>query len=385
MTDRRRRNNPDSPLQLIHADPTGTRRRYRLKRRSFLQGALAIGATSALGLRAPAVIASDRSIKIGAYGGYFENSFIDYIYPEFTAATGIKVESVTQPNSNDWLTTMEQATRAGAVPADLSLYAKDTMIRGTNMGELFTPYDLARLPNAENLDAIYIYDPGSGVVGIGAMAWYTSMVVNSELVDPLPASWAEFWGERYRDRLGMAANHDARLLDIAAATFFDGAGTLSTEEGILAVIAKVAELKPNVKIWWKAENVMQNALQNEEVVGGMYYHDVTGIMASEGFPVVSLFPKESNPIGYGSWCLSSASGKIDEAHEFVNFSCDPATQAMMSRNIGTAPLVARARTDLTEEEYAAVASEMPPIVPAYESYLGNGTFISEHWNRMLTG
>lgn len=373
-----------SSLQLIHADPTGTRRRYRLKRRRFLQGALAIGATTALGVRAPAVIASERSIKIGSYGGYFENSFIDYIYPEFTAATGIKVESVTQPNSNDWLTTMEQATRAGAVPADLSLYAKDSMIRGHNMGELFTPYDLSRIGNASNLDAIYVYDPGTGVVGIGAMAWYTSMVANHELVDPLPTSWADFWSEAYRDKLGMAANYDARLIDIVAATFFDGAETLSTEEGIQAVIDKAGELKPNVKIWWKAENVMQNALQNEEVVAGMYYHDVTGLMAAEGFPVVSLFPKESNPIGYGSWCLSSASEKIDEAHEFVNFSCDPATQAMMSRNIGTAPLVAQSVTDLTDEEFAAVASAMPPIVPAYEAYLSMGTFISDAWNKMLT-
>ena len=358
-------------------------RRPGPSRRGVLKGGTALGLAAGVGFYAPAVIASDRIIKIGSYGGYFENSFVDHIYPEFTKATGIKVQSVTQPNSSEWLTTMEQATRAGAVPADLSLYGKDTMIRGTNM-EILKAFDMGKVPNAGNLNPIYLFGGGS-TVGIGAMAWYTSMVVNTDLVKPAPESWAEFWDPKYEGKLGMAANYDARLLDIAAATFFDGPKTLETKDGITAVIAKVAELKPNVKIWWKAENVMQNALQNEEVVAGMYYHDVAGIMASEGFPVASIFPKESNVVGYGSWCLSPISEKVAEAHEFVNFSCDPATQALMSRKIGTAPLVPKAMTGLTDEEFAAVASEKEPIVPAYESYLAMSDFISDSWNKMLVG
>lgn len=362
----------------------GQRRGPVLSRRGVLRGATAGGALLATGFPAPAIIAADRSIKIGSYGGYFEDSFVQHVYPEFEKATGIKVESVTQPNSNEWLTTMEQATKAGALPADLSLYGKDTMIRGQRIGML-TPFDLAKIPNAGNLDDTYLYDGGAGVAGVGAMGWYTTMIINTELVDPIPESWAEFWDPRFADSLGMAANHDARLLDITAAAFFEGTSTLATEEGILAVIAKIAELKPNVKVWWKAENVMQNALQNEEVVGGMYYHDVTGIMASEGFPVVSNFPKEGNVVDYGSWCLTPISEKAAEAHEFINFSCDPATQALMSRKIGTAPLVPKAMTDLTDEEFAAVSSSKPPIIAAYESYLEKADFIKEHWDKMLTG
>ena len=54
-------------------------------------------------------MAQERSLKVGSYGGYFEDSFKAHVYPAFTEATGIAVESVTQPNSADWLITMQQA------------------------------------------------------------------------------------------------------------------------------------------------------------------------------------------------------------------------------------------------------------------------------------
>jgi putative spermidine/putrescine transport system substrate-binding protein len=36
-------------------------------------------------------------LKVGAYGGYFKDSFDKHIFPDFTKDTGIKVESVAEP------------------------------------------------------------------------------------------------------------------------------------------------------------------------------------------------------------------------------------------------------------------------------------------------
>ena len=69
-----------------------------LTRRALLKSGVAGVAATTL---ATPLIAQARSVKIGSYGGYFENSFKEYVYPEFTKATGIAVESVTQPNSSD--------------------------------------------------------------------------------------------------------------------------------------------------------------------------------------------------------------------------------------------------------------------------------------------
>jgi putative spermidine/putrescine transport system substrate-binding protein len=55
-----------------------------LSRRSVLQsGAGLAGLAVASTIGAPA-IAQSRSIKIGSYGGYFEDSFKSHVYPAFT-------------------------------------------------------------------------------------------------------------------------------------------------------------------------------------------------------------------------------------------------------------------------------------------------------------
>jgi putative spermidine/putrescine transport system substrate-binding protein len=355
----------------------GLSRRGLLGRTAGLVGTAA--ATSVIGTP---LIAQSRSLRIGSYGGYFEDSFRAHVYPAFTEATGIAVESVTQPNSADWLVTMQQATQAGSVPTDLSLFARDSLIRASRIGNLLAPLDLSRIPNAQNLDDYFVFEAGDGVLGVGAMSWFTAMVVNSDEIAP-PESWAEFWDtDRFEASLGIARRHDAQFLDIVAATFFDGAETLMDRDGILAVVAKAGEIAPNVALWWSAESQMEQALKNLDVIGGQYYHDVSMLMAADGFPVQSVFPREGNPQDYGSWCLAALSDKAEEAEEFINFSSDPATQALMSRMIGTAPLVDKSLTDLTEEEFGAV-SGTPAIRPAYDAYIEHGNFIQEAWEQML--
>ncbi len=358
----------------------------KLNRRTLLkQGSAAFGLAAASSVVGTPLIAQARTLRVGSYGGYFENSFKEHVFPAFTAATGITVESVTQPNSSDWLVTMQQATAAGSVPTDISLYARDTMIKASRLGGLIKTLDISKVPASANLDPYFVFDAGQGPLGVGAMSWFTSMVINPTEVTEAPASWAEFWDtSKYEASLGLSKNFNALFLDITAATFFDGEATLATDEGILAVIAKVAELKPNVALWWSAESQMEQAMKNGDVIGGQYYLDVSNLMASEGFPIKPVFPKEGNPQDYGSWCLAMLSDKDAEAAEFMNFSSDPATQALMSRKIGTAPLIAKDKTDLTDGEFAFV-SGTPSIKPAYEAYLDKETFMKEAWDKMVAG
>ncbi|MEM9911802.1 MAG: extracellular solute-binding protein [Pseudomonadota bacterium] len=351
----------------------------KLNRRTLLKTGAAGVAMSTLGTP---LIAGERSLKIGSYGGYFENSFKEYVYPAFTEATGIAVESVTQPNSTDWLVTMQQATKAGKVPADLSLYARDSLIKASRIGGLLAPLDLKAIPAASNMDGYFVFEASEGSLGVGAMSWFTAMVINPGEVDA-PESWADFWdSETFEASLGLSRNYNSQFLDIVAATYFDGEETFATEDGILALIEKAAEIRPNVALWWSAESQMEQSMKNGDIIGGQYYLDVANLMAADGFPIQAVFPKEGNPQDYGSWCLSAISEKADEAAEFINFSSDPATQALMSRKIGTAPLVDQSKTDLTDEEFSFV-SGTPSIKPAYEAYLDKETFIKEAWDKML--
>ncbi len=81
----------------------------RLSRRAVL-GAGVAGASM---LAMPAILrAQDKSLKVGVYGGYFKDSFDKNIFPEFTKATGIAVESVAEPTGEAWLVQLEQAAKA---------------------------------------------------------------------------------------------------------------------------------------------------------------------------------------------------------------------------------------------------------------------------------
>lgn len=353
-----------------------------LTRREVLKAsagaAIAMGATM---LAAPA-IAQERSIKVGAYGGYFEDSLKEYVYPEFTAATGIKVESVTQPDSTSWLQTMMQALQAGNVPTDLSMHTPVNIIKGERLGGILSPFDSKKIPNLADIDSYFLYEGNDGLLAVGSMGFYSSLVVNTEEVEP-PTSWAELWDtSRFEASLGLPKNVNFNFLDVVATTFFDGPDTLRSHDGIIAAVEKTAEIHPNVALWYSAESQMEQALKNFDVIGGMYFHDVASLMAAEGHPIASIFPKEGNPINFNSWTLSAGSEKVGEAHEFVNFASSPAIQATMARKIGTAPVVAVEKTDLTTDEFDAV-SGTPTIRPAFDVYLDDETFLTETWDKMV--
>lgn len=355
----------------------------KFNRRTVLKtGASMGGLAAASAVIGTPLIAQSRSLKVGSYGGYFEDSFKSHVYPEFTKATGIAVESVTQPNSADWLVTMQQAASAGTIPTDISLYGRQQMIKASRIGGLIAPLDIGAIANTSNLDSYFVFEGDGGPQGVGAMSWFTAMVFNPSEVET-PASWADFWNtELFEASLGLGSVHSSGLLDITAATFFDGAETMMSNEGILAILDKIREIKPNVTLWWNAESQMEQGMKNGDVIGGQYYLDVANLMAADGFPIKATFPKEGNLQDYGSWCLTDGSEKSAEAAEFMNFSSDPATQALMSRKIGTAPLVPQSATDLTDDEFSFVSGS-PAIKPAYEAYLDNETFIKESWDKML--
>ena len=86
-------------------------------------------------------VLAENTLKVGAYGGYFKDSFDKHIFPDFTKETGIKVESVAEPTGEAWLVQLEQAARAGMAPADVSMMAQGPMLRGQRT-ELWMPLDL---------------------------------------------------------------------------------------------------------------------------------------------------------------------------------------------------------------------------------------------------
>jgi len=348
---------------------------------------LSAGVASASLLAMPSILrAQDKSIKIGVYGGYFKKSFDEHIFPEFTKSTGIAVESVAEPTGEAWLVQLEQAAKAGQAPADLSMMSQTSMLKGQST-ELWAPLDLAKIKNSGNLIDHFVNKyPDGRVAGIGAVAWYITLVTNTNVFPTAPDSWAAFWDPANADKLGLLAlASNSFLLEVTATTFMGGTKALDTEEGIQKALEKLAEVKPNVRLWYRDEAQFEQALKSGEIPMGQYYHDVTGLAAAEGQPVRSTFPKEGGIQDSGSWVLSRASKKTDEAHAFIDHMCQPAVQSLMSRKVGTAPTVKRELLDLTPEQFAGVSSDIPPIIPRYDLYTTKADWINQKWTELIVG
>jgi putative spermidine/putrescine transport system substrate-binding protein len=330
--------------------------------------------------------AQDKSLKVGVYGGYFKDSFDKHIFPEFSKATGISVEAVAEPTGEAWLVQLQQAAKAGQAPADVSMMSQVAMLKGQAV-DLWAPLDLGKIPNSGNVVDRFINKyPDGRVAGVGAVSWYITLVSNTKVYPEAPTSWAFLWDPSNKDKLGLLALvSNSFLLEVTAKTFLGGTKALDTEEGQLKAFAKLTEVKPNVRLWYRDEAQFEQALKSGEIPMGQYYHDVTGLAAADGHPVRSTFPKEGGILDSGSWALSTASKKTAEAHAFIDYMSQPAIQALMSRKVGTSPTVKRELLDLTEAEFAAVSTTIDPIIPRYDLYQTKSDWLNQKWTELIVG
>jgi Spermidine/putrescine-binding periplasmic protein len=161
-----------------------------ISRRGVLAGSIAGAGMLAM----PSILrAQDKSLKVGVYGGYFKDSFDKNIFPEFTKATGIAIESVAEPTGEAWLVQLEQAAKAGQAPADVSMMSQVAMLKG-QATDLWAPLDLGKIKNVSNLAEHFVNKyPDGRVAGLGAVAWYITLVTNTDVYKEAPTSWAALW------------------------------------------------------------------------------------------------------------------------------------------------------------------------------------------------
>ncbi len=94
---------------------------------------------------------------------------------------------------------------------------------------------MAKIKNASGLiDRFVNKYPDGRVAGVGAVAWYITLVTNTDVFKEAPTSWNALWDPANADKLGLLALvSNSFLLEVTAKTHFGGTNALDTEEGIL--------------------------------------------------------------------------------------------------------------------------------------------------------
>ena len=325
------------------------------------------------------------TIKVATYGGFFEENYRE-IYPDFTADTGIEVESVSEPGGGAWLIQLQQAVAAGGVPADVSMLGNIDILKALS-GDLLLSYDQSSLENARyQADGFIRTNDAGEVYGVGAASWYMTLVSNTDRVPDSPTSWKTLWEGQWAN--DMALNNQPTssfLLEITARTWFDDLSVLESEDGIDEVMAKLAELKSNVKLWWRDEATAQQDYNSGEVAIGEFYHDITQYAASIGEPLQSIFPEEGAVLDSGSWGITRTTEQPEAAIVFVDWFSRPEIQARLATTLGTSPTVSAEHLDLTPEDYEMVSGPGPDaaIRPAYEMHQTREDWINQRWSETI--
>jgi putative spermidine/putrescine transport system substrate-binding protein len=325
-------------------------------------------------------------IKVSTYGGFFEENFSSF-YPDFTKETGVEVESIEEPTSEQWVVTLKQAIDAGAPPpSDVSMLSGVGIQRAIN-GDILAKYLPTDLTQAESLAEGYLRtDDAGSVSGVGAVSWYITIVSNTDRVPESPDTWTAFWDPKWENELALLKNAaNSYLIEITAATFFDGYDILETQDGVLQVLTKLQEVRPNVKLWFRDESQGQPAYNTGEVSLGQFYHDITTYAASQGEPLRSVFPKEGAILDSGFWAVSKTTAELGACVAFIDYMCQPDIQAELARTLGTTPTAKKELMDLTDKEYEAVGGPGPEaaLLPKYEMYDMWEDWIDQRWSEMI--
>jgi putative spermidine/putrescine transport system substrate-binding protein len=325
-------------------------------------------------------------IKVSTYGGFFEENYRKF-YPAFTEETGVEVESVAEPTSEAWVIQLQQSVQAGTPPpSDVSMLSGVGIQRAIN-GKIYAPIDLGAVPNVKYLADGFVRESDDGqVAGIGAVSWYITIVSNTERVQESPDTWTAFWDPQWENELALLKNAaNSYLIEITAASFFDGYDIIQTQDGILEVLNKLTEVKPNVKLWFRDEAQAQQAYNTGEVSLGQFYHDITTYAASQGEPLRSVFPTEGAMLDSGFWHISANTEELSACHAFIDYMCRPEIQAELARTLGTSPVVNQEHMDLTAKEYEAVGGPGPDaaLKPEYRIYDELEDWIDQQWSEMI--
>jgi putative spermidine/putrescine transport system substrate-binding protein len=346
-----------------------------------------VGAAIAAPAAAPFVLRKSRAdtpLSVSTYGGLFEETLALEIFPGFTAETGIAVDSVSQSGGDAWFQSLQMNQNNGTPQVDVTMCGWQA---AESWQDIFQPIDLGKVSHSASVPDYLIHENQQGeAVAIGVLAWFSTFLTNTDAFPEAPVSWKDAWAPKFNKTMGWNGDIESNyLLDIVAHTFFDGSEQLQTDDGLAACFNKLGELKASVALWYKDEAQFEIKLQSGELTAGQLYHDVTQVMASNGFPVRSTFPKEGGVIDYGSWAILKGSAMKEQAEAFIDYCLRPDVQSEITRHLRTAPVIPKALTNLSDAEFSAASSEIPPIVPAYALYQTKSELINDRWQKLLPG
>ena len=192
-----------------------------------------------------ALPAAAQTVTITTAGGDYGTGLKEAMWGPAGTELGYDMREETQSDS---LAAVRMQVTSGTVTTDVVHLGSPEGAQAAQLGLLqpldYAVIDGAALPDGAHSDYCYPFDSYGTV-----MAWNTKSFPNGG-----PQSWADFWDvEKFPGKRALRANAqdllEAALLSEGVAPA-DVYTVLSEDGGIDRAVARLAELKPSVSVWW---------------------------------------------------------------------------------------------------------------------------------------
>lgn len=253
----------------------------------------------------------------------------EYIPPDtiecFELVYGIKVNRDEYSSNED----MYAKLSAGASQYDLvqpTDYIVSLMVRQGLLQKL----DRSQLPNFGNFDPNYLnfpFDPGNEYT-LPYQAGTDAIVVNTDVVENVPASFADLWKPEYAGRLVML--DDSRAI-IGATLLTLGYDVNTTDPAQLQEAeAKLAELAAGIRLY--DSDSPKTALIAGDVDLGITWTGEAFLAQQENPAIQYIYPTEGAILWQDNYAIPVDAPHLDTAYAWLNYSLQGDVFWMMLRD-----------------------------------------------------
>lgn len=290
---------------------------------------MAAASTLALVHAAP-VLAQEKTLTLGGYGGSFETLMKEHVIPPFEKEHGVTVQFV-PGNSTENLARL-QAQREnqeldvvflddGPMYQAVALGFCDTVADAPVMEDI---YDIARMGTDKAI--------GTGFVATGFA--YNAEMFEEKGWEP-PSSWMDLTDEKYEGLISIPPISNTYGLHtlVMMARLNDG-GEENIDPGFEAMAEEVA---PNVLVFEPSSGKMSELFQGEEIAMSIWGSGRVKSLADTGFPAKFAYPEEGAVALMIAVCPIVNSDVPEEAQAFIQYVLSPEVQVQLADVMGAGP------------------------------------------------
>ncbi|WP_019170093.1 extracellular solute-binding protein [Pseudaminobacter salicylatoxidans] len=342
----------------------------KLTRREFT--AVATAAFAAMGL--PRLASAQSSLVVPTYGGLWAKFWEDQLLPGFAAATGVQPQ-IDVGLGKDFVSKI----RAGGDRSPYSIFMGNENIAAVLRAEgFFEPFDLAKLPNAQNAFPQFVNKDANG---IRAIISPIGLAYRTDMVKTAPTSWHDLWeNAEFKGRTGLY-----QIGNTGAVVFLRLVGELfgSGPDDFDTAFARIKELLPFTQASWSGE--LSTALVRGDCVIAPLDWTEAMVLQDKGAPIAIVAPKEGVLAFEQSFNLVKTGAEKDAAHAYLNYVLDAKVQHDMAAAFYTSPCNKESPIDTGMQKRTPIVGDRMAEIRSYDwdSYVDKAADIADRWNREM--